>query len=173
MAQAKRKRISRVWLVVAIIIAFLLIAALTFFLFRWGQPATQSDDQSTAALTEEVQNSKMESSADTQAFLEKYEDQYQEIRNTVAYSDPTSWKKEEVDKAYFLLAYTQQSKGYRFILILLDELETAKAGGVDIDDNTLGRDEAYRTSLRAEAEAALEAIDGSADEPSTATGGAS
>lgn len=96
----------------------------------------------------------------------KYNAQYQDVRDEVIGSDPTKWDDATVQKAAFLLVYSQRMKVYNMTHLVLNSLDIAENAGVDVNNAEYGLTKEYREQIRKEATEAVGGFDTrSAEEP--------
>ena len=63
-------------------------------------------------------------------------------------TDPAEWGRKELDAVYYHIAYNEKLDAYGPIAAALSKLDEAARAGVDLDDNSFGRGEEYRSGLR-------------------------
>ncbi len=140
----------------------LVVLAVGYYLYvdyQFKQSSTQPTSTSDKVLANEIKNLPASETIDNSALYQKYTQRYSEVRDQVIASDPRKWDSDMVEKAYFLLMFSEKTKSYNLVNIVLADFDRAKAAGVNIDDKASGFDENYRNKIRAEAEAVVGAFD--------------
>lgn len=89
----------------------------------------------------------------------KYDTQYKEVRDEVIGSDPAKWDKTLIEKAAFLLVYSQRMKSYNLTHLVLNAFDIAEQSGVDVNNAQYGATKEYREQVRKEATAAAGEFD--------------
>lgn len=71
-----------------------------------------------------------------EAFLEEFEQYYDESIRQVRESDPSRWNKGMVDRAYLCLLYADRTQMYTSVEEIAVRIEGARAAKVDVDGNS-------------------------------------
>lgn len=130
------------------LLAIFLIGAGAVFLYLWMNPASNTPTYNYTQLTRDVEEAPLETNQDLEAYVDTYGDQYGEINAQLAETEVSSWGRNELDSVYFLIAYNVRIEEYREVNERLIQMQRAEEAGVDLDNNSLGIDSAYRDSLK-------------------------
>jgi len=95
----------------------------------------------------------------TEYLVEKYSQAYGVSLQNTTNTNPSTWDKAKVDDAYTTLLYVNKVGSFAQTLQYLALLEGAKAGGVNIDNNSYAinqktRDEIYKSAMQQSAKPA-------------------
>lgn len=113
-------------------------------------------------LFEELQSEESKQ-LDNSALYEKYNDRYQSVRDEVIASDPSKWTEETIEKASFLLVYSQRTEAHNLTHIVLNRFEVAERFGIKVDIPN-GVTKEYREQAKQEADKNAGTFDGRGSE---------
>lgn len=87
-------------------------------------------------------------STNVQDVVRRYGASYTQAIDLINKTPYAGWDRQTLDKAYFSLLYADKIKAYTQVKSTLFLVESAKRGGLDIDDNSYGIDQKKRDEIR-------------------------
>ena len=147
----KNRKIIKV-AAIALAVALILTAGgyLGYRYYKNRQNSASTTDSREVIFKKEMLNPN--SSDETRASaVASYSEDYGKSLEATSNTNPAKWDKAKVDDAYVTLLYVNKMGSFSQTLQYIALLEIAKAGGVDIDNNSYGidqrtRDEIYKTA---------------------------
>jgi hypothetical protein len=137
MAEYHKIHKKRVWLLVLLIIIALVGGVVGGYFLRGYVETTESTQEETkvdyAQLTKDLRAQK--DSADDSDLTQNIGNQYDESLAELRRSDPSVWKQEDIDKAYFSILYADSIDAYSQVQTIYYLLMAAERAGVDITTN--------------------------------------
>ena len=145
-----RKPLAAVTIVLAVALALIVGGYFGYKYYVNRQDSVITTDSREVIFKKEMLNPN--SSDETRASaVASYSEDYGNSLQATSNTNPAKWDKAKVDDAYVTLLYVNKMGSFSQTLQYIALLEIAKAGGVDIDNNSYGidqrtRDEIYKTA---------------------------
>ncbi len=145
-----RKIIKVVTIVLAVAVALIVGWYFGYKYYKSRQNSSSTTNSREVIFKKEMLNPN--SSDETRASaVASYSEDYGNSLQATSNTNPAKWDKAKVDDAYVTLLYVNKMGSFSQTLQYIALLEIAKAGGVDIDNNSYGidqrtRDEIYKTA---------------------------
>lgn len=140
---------KKVLLIISAAVLVLAAVAVVVFLLRSNGDESSKLDVGEVALTERIEAIKSagDSDEDIARLVDEQGPTFGSFMNEVTGSDPTTWSQETVAQASFCLAFLDKIEDFTSIFMILGQLDTAQASGVDINIPSSGIDQAWRDRL--------------------------
>ncbi|MGH7218577.1 MAG: hypothetical protein ACREGE_04005 [Candidatus Microsaccharimonas sp.] len=142
---------KRTVLIIGCALAVVLLATAVYVVVKITNTRTSdtaADQRDFSQLATEARDEKIENNADFAQITARYSALHQQVQNEVRTSDPATWDREMVEKAYFVIEVSRKVSEYPIIDVMLIKLAAAKEAGVNIDIESIGADQAYRDDMR-------------------------
>lgn len=148
--RTSRKTLAIVTIVLAVALALIVGGYFGYKYYKSRQNSASTTDSGEVIFKKDMLNPN--SSDETRASaVASYSEAYGKSLEATSNTNPAKWDKAKVDDAYVTLLYVNKMGSFSQTLQYIALLEIAKAGGVDIDNNSYGidqrtRDEIYKTA---------------------------
>jgi predicted negative regulator of RcsB-dependent stress response len=145
-----RKPLAVVTIMLAVALALIVGGYFGYKYYKNRQDSAITTDSREVIFKKDMLNPN--SSDETRASaVASYSEDYGKSLEATSNTNPAKWDKAKVDDAYVTLLYVNKMGSFSQTLQYIALLEIAKAGGVDIDNNSYGidqrtRDEIYKTA---------------------------
>lgn len=132
--------VSKRWKVILVAIIVLVVSGTVMYIFftRQHTPEVQNDtplpsySQLSHDLREDLTRKK------TSAIIEDYSKYYETAMKDISHSEPKTWNNDMVNKAHMCLLYSDKMGLTTQALSLYQSISSARAQGVNVDDNSAG-----------------------------------